>query len=101
MNWFHDKQRLEHIDRATADFIQTATGTKFDIDDNEEVINVCRAWENSMNKAKKEGHNDGVAEMSVMVANAMLRDNKPIEEIIKYSQLPEDRILELAQQLNQ
>ena len=28
----------------TAEFIQTATGTSFDIDDEEEVIDMCRAW---------------------------------------------------------
>ncbi len=55
MDWIINQKRLEKVDRATAEFIQTATGTSFDIDDEEEVIDMCRAWKNSMDQAKTEG----------------------------------------------
>lgn len=47
----------------------------------------------------REAHDEGMDERSVQVAIDMLRDNEPIEKIIKYSHLPEARILELAQQI--
>ena len=40
---------------ATVEFIQTATGTNFAIEEDEEVIDVCRAWKNSIDQAKSEG----------------------------------------------
>mgnify|MGYP006916048136 CR=1 FL=1 len=61
MDWIHNKPQLEQVDRDTVDFIQAVTGTKFDIDETEEVINVCRAWENSINRAKAEGETRGEA----------------------------------------
>ena len=55
MDWILNQKRLERVDRATAEFIQTATGTNFAIEEDEEVIDVCRAWKNSMDQAKSEG----------------------------------------------
>ena len=43
--------------------------------------------------------NDGYNKMATATALDMLRDNKPLEEIIKYSHLSESKILELARQL--
>ena len=60
MDWIINQKRLERVDRATAEFIQTATGTSFEIDDEEEEINMCRAWENSMEQAKSEGKAEGI-----------------------------------------
>jgi len=45
--------------------------------------------------ALAEGRNEEQEE----TAMDMLRDNKPLEEIVKYSHLPEERIKELAQQI--
>lgn len=59
MDWIINQKRLEKVDRATIEFIQTATGTDFNIDENEEVIDMCRAWKNSMAQAKSEGINEG------------------------------------------
>lgn len=44
--------------------------------------------------------NDGYNKMATSTALDMLRDNKPMEEIVKYSHLPEAKILELAKQLH-
>lgn len=44
--------------------------------------------------------NDGVIDAQTSTAIDMLRDNKPLEEIIKYSHLPESRVLKLAQQVH-
>ena len=43
--------------------------------------------------------NDGYNKMAPSTTLDMLRDNKPLEEIVKYSHLPEAKILELAQQI--
>ena len=46
-----------------------------------------------------DGWNDGYNKMATSTALDMLRDNEPLEKIIKYSHLPETKILELAKQI--
>ena len=47
-----------------------------------------------------DGWNNGYNKMAISTALDMLRNNKPLEEIVKYSHLPEIKILELAKQLH-
>ena len=44
----------------------------------------------------KIGEDRGKAEVNERVATDMIRDKKPLEEILKYSQLPEAAIRKLA-----
>ena len=54
---------------------------------------------NATEKAKAEGIEIGSNDRSVQFALAMLADNEPIEKIVKYSCLPESKILELRDSL--
>ena len=47
-----------------------------------------------------EGRAEGQLEMATNTALDMLRDHEPMEKIIKYSRLSEERIKELALQLH-
>ena len=57
----------------------------------------------SREEGRAEGHEVGLAEgqtqMATNIALAMLRDNKPVDEIVKYTKLPPERIQELAKQI--
>ena len=48
---------------------------------------------------RKEAFADGVEEANQRTAEDMLRDGKPLLEILKYSRLPEERILQIAKSL--
>ena len=48
---------------------------------------------------ERRGIEKGIALGMEQVAIAMLTDNKPMEEILKYSRLPLERIQELAEQV--
>jgi predicted transposase/invertase (TIGR01784 family) len=48
-------------------------------------------------KAEAQGLAKGLEQGHIEMALAMLADNKPIEEIVKYSHLPESKVLELKQ----
>ena len=61
MDWLKDQERMKSLDRATADFIQTTTGTNLHLEDDEEVIDMCKAWKNSIDQAKAEGKAEGKA----------------------------------------
>ena len=67
---------------------------------NEKGVNtMCELMEKFGNEVFAEGIDKGRSQMATDTALAMLRDNKPIEEIIKYSHLSESRIKELAEQI--
>jgi len=56
-------------------------------------------YEMKMQEARNDGKEEGLIESSTQTALDMLRDNEPIEKIIKYSRLPLERIQELAKEI--
>ncbi|WP_037325420.1 hypothetical protein [Anaerovibrio sp. RM50] len=53
-------------------------------------------FEMKMQEARDDGREEGREEMAIDMARDMLRDNKPIEEIAKYTRLSKERIQKLA-----
>lgn len=51
------------------------------------------------NDGREEGLAQGLAQGRSQIAIDMLRDNKPIEEIVKYSRLTPEQVQELSKQL--
>ena len=104
MDWIRENKRFERVDRQTADLIQTVTGTKMDLNPNEEVVDMCMAWENSMNEArneglkegKKEGKREGVNEEKIETAKRLLAKNAPLEIIQDATELTLDQIKKLT-----
>jgi hypothetical protein len=47
----------------------------------------------------REAHDDGKEEANVNTAIKMLRKNKPVEEIVEFTELTKERIEELASQI--
>ena len=47
----------------------------------------------------REAHDAGREEMAISMAIKMLNKNKPLEEIMEFTELPRKRIEELAKQL--
>ena len=67
-----------------------------------DYINVCRAavaesFDDGFEKGLEKGEAKGVADERIAVALDMLADNKPIEEIVKYSHLSMEKVLELKE----
>lgn len=60
---------------------------------------MCEIIQELRYEARLEGHSEGLDEARTHTALEMLRDNKPLEEIVKYSHLPQERIEALAQKL--
>lgn len=56
-------------------------------------------YNTDMRVSREEGHKAGLEEGIHEVALAMLRDNKPVEEIAKYTKLTIEHIQELAKQI--
>ena len=65
-----------------------------------DYINVCRAavaesYDDGFEKGEAKGIEKGSDKRNVEMALDMLADNKPIEEIVKYSHLSMEKVLEL------
>lgn len=67
--------------------------------ENKGVITMCEIMEKLREDGRQEGLVEGRSKMATDLAIDMLRDNKPIEEIAKYSRLPLEQIQKLAQQM--
>ena len=81
LNWLLEKKYRE-IDRETADLINTVTGSKLKFEEEEEKIDMCRAFENSMKMAEARGEARGEAKGENKVwtlINFLLRDNRQDE----------------------
>ena len=61
-SWMQDYKRFEQVEREAVDVINKLTGTNINYEESEEVVNMCRAWDNSMTKAREEGHSVGLKE---------------------------------------
>ena len=61
-SWIKGKSRFEHVEKEAVELINLITGSKIIGDEKEEVIDMCRAWENSINNAKNEGVREGKIE---------------------------------------
>lgn len=96
MDWIRENKRFERVDRQTADLIQTVTGTKMDLNPNEEVVDMCMAWENSMNEARNEGilegKREGVNEEKIETAKRLLAANISLDIVQRATELTLDQI---------
>jgi hypothetical protein len=92
----HDPAKMHYTELAErADFFKHKK---------EGVNTMCKIMQTLHDEGRAEGRVEGRAEgqleMATNTALDMLRDNEPIEKIIKYSRLSEERIKELALQLH-
>lgn len=86
-------------DPARMHYKELAQRTDFFKHEPKGVNAVCKIMQELMAEERADWRNEGLDEARTHTALDMLRDNKPMEEIIKYSHLPQERIEALAQQL--
>ena len=48
-------EKFSRVDRETVEAINLFAGTDIDIDEKEEVIDMCKAWEDQKNEGREEG----------------------------------------------
>ena len=103
--WMQDYKRFEQVEREAVDVINKLTGTKINYEESEEVVNMCRAWDNSMTKAREEGHSAGLKEghsaglkEGISTTKAVFKayiSGKSAEEIAKELKMPLEEVEEL------
>ena len=97
MDWIQNNKRMQTIDRNTADFIQTTTGTDLHLKDKDEVIDMCKAWDNSMKQAEAKGEAKGIKAAIAMAKSLSIGQPQVIEQLMKSFNLSHEQALEAVQ----
>ncbi len=86
-------------DPAQMHYKELAKRTDFFKHEPKGVNAVCKIMQELMDEERIDWRNEGIDEANTRMAREMLRDNEPMDKIVKYSHLPQERIEELAQQI--
>ena len=70
-------EKFSNVDRETVEAINLFAGTDIDIDEEDEVIDMCKAWEEQKNEGRKEGRKK--EQVSLIVKK--IKKNKTMAEI--------------------
>ena len=88
-------EKFSKVDRETVEAINLFAGTDIDIDEKEEVIDMCKAWEDQKNEGREEGRELGREE-----GRELGERQKIISQIVK--KLQKDKsVAEIADDLEE
>lgn len=96
-SWIKGKQRFNHVEKEAVELINLITGSKIVGDEKEEVVDMCRAWENSINNAKSEGKSEGRIEGKIETLYEEC--DMSIPDIAKKVSKPEEYVKEVIKKL--
>ena len=96
-----------HVDRETAQFIKEMTGVNIEIQEGEEDVNMCKAWEDMAIDMKNEGlqlglrqgEQRGLQENRFLVIKNMIRRGYSDEDIIAIAECGPEDIEQVRKQL--
>ncbi|MBU5477850.1 Rpn family recombination-promoting nuclease/putative transposase [Eubacterium sp. MSJ-13] len=105
-SWIKGKKRFEHVEREAVELINLITGSKFAGNHKEEVVDMCRAWENSINNAKNEGIREGMregireGELKGKIETLYEECDMSIPDIAKKVSKPEEYVKEVIERMS-
>ena len=74
-------KKFSNVDRETVEVINLFAGTDIDIDEKEEVIDMCKAWEEQKNEGREEGRELGERQKIISQIVKKLQKDKSVAEI--------------------
>lgn len=81
------------------ELINLITGSKITGEEKEEVVDMCRAWENSINNAMREGMREG--ELKGKIEILYEECNMSIHDIARKVSKPEEYVREVIRKMSQ
>ena len=84
------------------ELINLITGSKITGEEKEEVVDMCRAWENSINNAMREGIREGMREGELKGKIEILYEecNMSIHDIARKVSKPEEYVREVIKKMS-
>ena len=83
-------EKFSKVDRETVEAINLFAGTDIDIDEKEEVIDMCKAWEDQ----KNEGREEGRIRQAKVTALKLQKKGYSIEDIAECVDFDEETVKE-------
>ena len=74
-------EKFSNVDRETVEAINLFAGTDIDIDEKEEVIDMCKAWEDQKNEGREVGREEGERQKIISQIVKKLQKDKSVAEI--------------------
>ena len=81
-------EKFSKVDRETVEAINLFAGTNIDIDEKEEVIDMCKAWE----EQKNEGREEGRIRQAKVTALKLQKKGHSIEDIAECVDFDEETV---------
>lgn len=97
-SWIKGKTRFKHVEKEAVELINLITGSKITGEDKEEVVDTCRAWENSINNAMREGMREG--ELKGKIEILYEECNMSIHDIARKVSKPEEYVREVIRKMS-
>ena len=74
-------EKFSKVDRETVEAINLFAGTDIDIDEKEEVIDMCKAWEDQKKEGRELGREEGERQKIISQIVKKLQKDKSVAEI--------------------
>ena len=84
--------RFSKVDRETVEVINLFAGTDIDIDEKEEVIDMCKAWEEQKNEGRELGREEGRIRQAKVTALKLQKKGHSIEDIAECVDFDEETV---------
>lgn len=97
-SWIRGKTRFKHVEKEAVELINLITGSKITGEEKEEVVDMCRAWENSINNAMREGMREG--ELKGKIEILYEECNMSIHDIARKVSKPEEYVREVIKKMS-
>jgi len=97
-SWIKGKTRFKHVEKEVVELINLITGSKITGEEKEEVVDMCRAWENSINNAMREGMREG--ELKGKIEILYEECNMSIHDIARKVSKPEEYVREVIRKMS-
>ncbi len=89
-------EKFSMVDRETVEAINLFAGTDIDIDEKEEVIDMCKAWEEQKNEGREEGRElgreEGRIRQAKVTALKLQKKGHSIEDIAECVDFDEETV---------
>ena len=93
-------EKFSRVDRETVEAINLFAGTDIDIDEKEEVIDMCKAWEEQKNEGRELGREEGRKEEKRALVQKKLEKGKTISQIADDLEDTEENIAHLIEEFH-
>ena len=85
-------EKFSNVDRETVEAINLFAGTDIDIDEEDEVIDMCKAWEDQKNEGRELGREEGRIRQAEVTALKLQKKGYSIEDIAECVDFDEETV---------